>query len=184
LSTYCPELETDTSKNNSRGQGRMDTHSALKVGFCPPEPDGHSFQRKALGSEHPVTVKSVHTLARAYRAANKFARAEAFLQQTLDIQLRVQGPESFEPLASAINLSETYTIEGKYRQAEALLRSLSVSAFAGNLLEQSLIPHGPVAEQRYGLSELVAGWSEAVVNMRRDNWMNQSVKQSASLQLP
>ena len=60
----------------------------------------------------------------------------------------------------------------------------SVSAFAGNLLEQSLIPHGPVAEQRYGLGELVAGWSEAVVNMRRDNWMNQSVKQSALLQLP
>jgi hypothetical protein len=59
-----------------------------------------------------------------------------------------------------------------------------VSTFAGNLLEQSFIPHGPVAEQRYGLGELVAGWSEAVVNMRRDNWMNQSVKQSALLQLP
>jgi hypothetical protein len=60
----------------------------------------------------------------------------------------------------------------------------SVSASARNLLEQSLILHGPLAEQCDGFGELVAGWREAVVNMRRDNWMNQSVEQSAFLQLP
>jgi hypothetical protein len=61
--------------------------------------------------------------------------------------------------------------------------AFSMSASAGNLLEQSLILHGPFAEQCDGLGELAAGWREAVVNMRRDNWMNQSIKQSALLQL-
>jgi hypothetical protein len=60
----------------------------------------------------------------------------------------------------------------------------SVSASGGNPLEQSLILHGPFAEQCDGFGELVAGWREAVVNMRGDNWMNQSVEQSALLQLP
>src|SRR5260370_6573517 len=60
----------------------------------------------------------------------------------------------------------------------------SVSVSGGNLLEQSLILHGPFAEQCDGFGELVAGWREAVVNMRGDNWMNQSVEQSAFLQLP
>jgi hypothetical protein len=60
----------------------------------------------------------------------------------------------------------------------------SVSASGGNVLEQSLILRGPFAEQSDGFGELVAGWREAVVNMRRDNWMNQSVEQSAFLQLP
>ena len=59
-----------------------------------------------------------------------------------------------------------------------------MSASGGNLLEQSLILHGPFAEQCDGFGELVAGWREAVVNMRGDNWMNQSVEQSAFLQLP
>jgi hypothetical protein len=57
------------------------------------------------------------------------------------------------------------------------------SASGGNLLEQSPILHGPFAKQCDGFGELVAGWREAVVNMRGDNWMNQSVEQSASLQL-
>jgi hypothetical protein len=58
-----------------------------------------------------------------------------------------------------------------------------MSASAGNLLEQSLILHGPFAEQSDSFGELVADWREAVINMRRDNWMNQSVEQSALLQL-
>jgi hypothetical protein len=59
----------------------------------------------------------------------------------------------------------------------------SVSASGRNLLGQSLILHGPFAEQCDGFRELVAGWREAVVNMRGDNWMNQPVEQSALLQL-
>jgi hypothetical protein len=48
-------------------------------------------------------------------------------------------------------------------------------ASADNLFEQSPVLLGPIAEQRDSFGELVAGWREAVINMRRDNWMNQSV---------
>ena len=61
--------------------------------------------------------------------------------------------------------------------------AFSMSASARSLLEQSLILHGPFAEQSDSFGEFVAGWREAVINMRRDNWMNQSVEQSALLQL-
>ena len=55
------------------------------------------------------------------------------------------------------------------------LLSHSVIASASNLLEQSLVLLGPSAEQCNGFGELFAGWREAVINMRWDNWMNQSV---------
>jgi len=43
--------------------------------------------------------------------------------------------------------------------------------------------HGPLAEQCHGFGKLVPCSREAVVNMRRDHWVNQSVEQSAPLQL-
>src|ERR1700686_2824293 len=78
----------------------------------------------------------------------------------------------------------TATVAGPLFTVGARSIDYSVSASCGNLLEQSLILHGPFAEQCDGFGELVAGWREAVVNMRGDNWINQSVEQSAFLQLP
>jgi hypothetical protein len=78
----------------------------------------------------------------------------------------------------------TATVAGPVFTVGARSIDYSVSASGGNLLEQSLILHGPFAEQCDGFGELVAGCREAVVNMRGDNWMNQSVEQSALLQLP
>ena len=56
-----------------------------------------------------------------------------------------------------------------------------MSASADDLLEQSLILHGPLAEQSDGFGKLVAGWREAVINMRRHNWMNQSVERKRTV---
>jgi hypothetical protein len=85
---------------------------------------------------------------------------------------RLIGPNS--RIVGHLEVAVLYTQLGDY----------SVRASGGNLLEQSLILNGPFAKQCDGFGELVAGWGKAVVNMRGDNWMNQSVEQSAFLQLP
>jgi tetratricopeptide (TPR) repeat protein len=62
----------------------------------------------------------MNNLADSYRLQGKYARAEALLKQTLEIQSRVLGPEHHDAADSMQNLARVYYSESKYAQAEAL----------------------------------------------------------------
>lgn len=78
------------------------------------------LRRRALGPEHPDTLRCMSALASVYWREGKYPQAEALDDQTLQIERRVLGPEHPDTLVSMNNLAWVYSDEGKYPQAEAL----------------------------------------------------------------
>ena len=52
-----------------------------------------AIHEKALGPEHPDTVRSLNNLAGLYEATDAYAKAEPLLQQALAIREKALGPE-------------------------------------------------------------------------------------------
>jgi tetratricopeptide (TPR) repeat protein len=78
------------------------------------------LRRRALGPQHPDTLRSMNSLAQAYIVLGKTAQAEALESQTLQIMRRVLGPENPDTLNSMFYLAVIYIVQGKSAQAEAL----------------------------------------------------------------
>ncbi len=86
-----------------------------------------AIEEKVLGSEHPDTAKTVHTLAHLYEKRGKFELAEQFHQRTLDIEEKVLGLEHPDTAGSFHCMAGLYQRQGKYEQAESLyLRALAI----------------------------------------------------------
>jgi FHA domain/Tetratricopeptide repeat/PilZ domain len=79
---------------------------------------------QALWPEHAVASGSLHKLVLLNLVGRKYGRAEALLRRALTLVEEIFGPES--PLRPQIlgNLAELYSSQGKYAEAESLLRSI------------------------------------------------------------
>jgi hypothetical protein len=73
---------------------------------------------RALGPDHPDTLKARNTLAVAYHAAGRIANAIPLIQQTLAARERLLGADHPSTLASRNNLASAYRATG--RAAEAI----------------------------------------------------------------
>jgi tetratricopeptide (TPR) repeat protein len=80
--------------------------------------------RKALGVEHPQTLRTALHLGRVAWLQGKYPEAEALESQTLEIQRRVLGPEHPDTLNTMNGLANIYDSQGKDSQAEALYRRI------------------------------------------------------------
>jgi len=79
---------------------------------------------QALWPEHAVASGSLHKLVLINLAGRKYSRAEALLRRALAIVEETLGPESpFRPQILG-NLAELYSSQGKYVEADSLLRSI------------------------------------------------------------
>jgi hypothetical protein len=79
---------------------------------------------QALWPEHAVASASMHKLVLINLAGRKYSRAEALLNRALNLVEETLGPAG--PLQPQIlgNLAELYSSQGKYAEAESLLRSI------------------------------------------------------------
>jgi eukaryotic-like serine/threonine-protein kinase len=77
-------------------------------------------ERRALGAEHPKTLRTMSRLGCLTYLQGRNPEAEALLDRTLKIQRRVMGPEHPDTLRSMFYLAVTYEEQSKFPQAEAL----------------------------------------------------------------
>jgi eukaryotic-like serine/threonine-protein kinase len=80
------------------------------------------IQKRALGPEHPETLKSESSLAYILFQEGHYAEAEKLNRDTLDVQRRVLGPEHPDTLRSMYNLGILFHSEGHRADAEKLDR--------------------------------------------------------------
>lgn len=81
-----------------------------------------TLAERALGREHPDTLKSVYNLASLYLAQGRYGEAEALYRRALEAQERVLGKEHPQTLLSVNNLAALYYAQGRYGEAEPLYR--------------------------------------------------------------
>jgi len=85
------------------------------------------IREEVLGSTHPETATSLHTLAYLYRSQGKYEQAEPLQQQALTIWEEVLGPMHPDTATGLNTLAMLYYSQGKYEQVEPLLkRALAV----------------------------------------------------------
>jgi len=79
---------------------------------------------QALWPEHAIASGTMHKLVLINLAGRKYSRAEVLLRRALTLVEETLGPEG--PLRPQIlgNLAELYSSQGKYAEAESLLRSI------------------------------------------------------------
>ena len=82
------------------------------------------LQRRVLGPESSVTLKTLSLLANTASLQGKGPEAESLFGQALKIQRRILGPEHPDTLYSMTSLSNVYRYQGKYGQAESLQRQV------------------------------------------------------------
>ncbi|MDL9998315.1 tetratricopeptide repeat-containing protein [Variovorax sp. J22P240] len=87
-----------------------------------------TIQEKALGAEHPDTVKSLNNLAVLYQKTGDLSRAEWLFSRVLAIREKTLGPNHPGIAAVRANLASVYYATGDdYARAEPLLqRSLAI----------------------------------------------------------
>ncbi|WP_181772859.1 FxSxx-COOH system tetratricopeptide repeat protein [Amycolatopsis pittospori] len=75
---------------------------------------------RLYGTDHPVTLRSLNSLAAAYQAAGEVRRAISLFKSTLADQERVLGAEHPETLTCRNNLAAAHQAVGEVRQAIAI----------------------------------------------------------------
>jgi tetratricopeptide (TPR) repeat protein len=78
------------------------------------------LQRRAIGGEHPTTLRTMNTLAELYYSQGKATQAGALLGKVLAGRRRVLGEEHPDTLLSMNSLAVYYRGQGKYTEAESL----------------------------------------------------------------
>src|SRR5260221_5897218 len=81
-------------------------------------------RERALGPEHPDTLKTRHYLANAFDHEGKYAEAEAEYRAVLELEEKVLGPEHPDALNTRSTLASTLAHQGNYPEAEAELRAV------------------------------------------------------------
>jgi serine/threonine protein kinase len=79
------------------------------------------LRERQLGTDDPVTLKSMGYLASILIAQGEYQKAQPLVLQTLERQQRVLGKEHADTLGSMSNLALIYHQQGKFAAAEALL---------------------------------------------------------------
>src|SRR5580692_9425849 len=78
-------------------------------------------RERALGPDHPDTLKSRNNLASAYQEAGRTAEAIALHEKNLADRERLLGPDHPDTLRSRNNLANAYHAAGRTAEAIALL---------------------------------------------------------------
>jgi non-specific serine/threonine protein kinase/serine/threonine-protein kinase len=78
------------------------------------------LRRRALGEQHPDTLKSMNDLTSLYIYQSEYALAEPLLRKLLEIRRHLLGEQHPDTLGSMSNMGMLYFYQGKYAQAEAL----------------------------------------------------------------
>lgn len=80
------------------------------------------IQRRLLGPENPVTLRTSSNLGWILQRNNHLPESEKLLRQILDLQRRVLGPERLDTLVTVNNLAGTLEVEHRASEAEKLYR--------------------------------------------------------------
>jgi serine/threonine protein kinase len=80
------------------------------------------IQRRLLGPENPVTLKTSSNLGWILARNKHFTESEKLLRQTLDAQRRVVGPDRLDTLRTVNNLAGTLQEARRFPEAEKLYR--------------------------------------------------------------
>jgi tetratricopeptide (TPR) repeat protein/RIO-like serine/threonine protein kinase len=80
----------------------------------------HHLRRRALGEEHPDTLRNMNELARVYLLQGDYSRGQALLAKALQIQQRVLGQEHPDTLNTMRDLGAAFQDQGIYPKAELL----------------------------------------------------------------
>jgi tetratricopeptide (TPR) repeat protein len=75
---------------------------------------------RALGEDHPDTLRSMSNLANTYWSQGRFTEAEQLRAQILGTRERVLGEDHPDALTSISNLADTYWSQGWLKEAEQL----------------------------------------------------------------
>ncbi|MEQ8322458.1 MAG: tetratricopeptide repeat protein [Rhodospirillales bacterium] len=76
---------------------------------------------RALGSDHPLTLRSANRLGVFYGKLGQFDRAETLLRRTLVSRERIFGVDASDTLTSVNDLGVLYLDQGRYDDADRLL---------------------------------------------------------------
>jgi tetratricopeptide (TPR) repeat protein len=79
------------------------------------------FRKKVLCQEHPSTLSSINSLARALSGQGKYVEAKEMHQQALELRKKVLGQEHPSTLSSMKYLAAVLRSQGKYEEAERML---------------------------------------------------------------
>ncbi len=80
------------------------------------------INRRVLGKEHPVTLRTINDLGALFHAQGKLAEAETYLKEALDTRRRVLGDEHPDTLSSLNAMGYLRDDEGKLDEAERYYR--------------------------------------------------------------
>jgi non-specific serine/threonine protein kinase/serine/threonine-protein kinase len=78
------------------------------------------LRRRALGAEHPDTLRSLVDVAHVSCDQGRFQDAEKFYLKVLEIERRALGPEHPDTLRTTDALAVVYEDQGRFREAERL----------------------------------------------------------------
>ena len=79
---------------------------------------------RALGEEHPATLRSQGGLAITYREQERYAQAESLFNKILSVQRRLHRESAPETLGAQQELALLYRSQGRNPEADALLTAV------------------------------------------------------------
>jgi tetratricopeptide (TPR) repeat protein len=86
-----------------------------------------AINEKALGADHPDTVRCLNNLVSLHYSQGKFAEAEPLIKRVLAIREKAFGADHLMTATSLNNLATAYNLQGKYAEAEPLyIRALAI----------------------------------------------------------
>jgi tetratricopeptide (TPR) repeat protein len=80
------------------------------------------IEQRALGAEHPYTIRALEGLANVLSTEGHYADAEKIHRQILSVRQRTLAPEHTDVLLSKYNLADVLFREGHSLEAEKLFR--------------------------------------------------------------
>ena len=79
-------------------------------------------RRQILGSDHEMTLTSIHTLGDVLQQMGRYEEAEPYYREALDGSRRVLGSDDQNTLATISNMGQLLVAMGKYEEAELYYR--------------------------------------------------------------
>ncbi|CBF88420.1 uncharacterized protein ANIA_00971 [Aspergillus nidulans FGSC A4] len=122
------------------------------------------------GSEHQLTINSMHDLASTYTEVGRLTEAEELGLQVVEISKRVLGPEHSDTLGSIALLSSIYKKLGNLNKAEE---------FGGAVVEASNRVLGPEHPETLIRMQNLA-WSYGSAKQKNSNgsWWETAIRTS------
>ncbi len=78
------------------------------------------IRRHLIGSEHRITLQSLHELAWIYRLKGMYQKSSSIYEEIIPTERRLLGENDEDTLASLNNLAVVYDDEGRFLEAERL----------------------------------------------------------------